>query len=98
MQIEPGSIVVMVMREPREKLIGVLYEIDDAGIHLRALDLNYFDEWTNAIKNGETYLPMQDIFVPMWRIERVSRDEDSAGVPSLARVFHQRTGLDLTEV
>lgn len=98
MQIEPGSVVLVVLRDPREKLIGIMGEITDAGVFMRGLDVNYFDEWTNAIKNGETYLPMQDLFFPMWRVERVSRDEDSAGMPSMARVFHQRTGLNFSDV
>jgi hypothetical protein len=98
MKIENGNIVVAVLREPREKVLGIVDEISDAGLYLRAIDLIYFEEWTKAIRNDEPFLPMQDLFYPMWRVERVSRDAEAAGVPSMADQFEQRTGLRLTDV
>ena len=93
--IKSGEMVLAVLHSPREKLIGVLHEINASGVFLRAIDLNYFDEWTNAIKNNEPYLPMQDLFVPMWRVERVSRDETSFGLASMSDQFRQKTGLEI---
>ena len=89
---------MIVLREPREKVLGVIEGIDDAGIFIRAIDLNYFEEWTRAIRNDEPYLPMQDLFYPMWRVERISRDAESAGVPSMADQFEQKTGLSITDL
>lgn len=97
MKISKGDIVVAVMQNPREKVLGILHKISDSGLFLRGIDLEYFDEWTRAIKNGETYLPMQELFLPMWRVERVSRDESSAGLPSMAEQFEQRTGIRFEE-
>jgi hypothetical protein len=97
MKIDKGDVVVAVLRDPREKVLGIVEEISDAGIYLRGIDLNYFDEWTMAIRNDEPYLPMQDLFYPLWRLERVSRDEEAAGVPSMADQFEQRTGLRLSD-
>lgn len=93
MKIETGESVIIILNNPREKLFGVLHEINASGVFLRAIDLNYFDEWTRAIANGEQYLPMQDYFLPMWRVERLTRDESSAGLLSLTEQFSQRTGL-----
>lgn len=98
MKIKKGDIVMMVLREPREKVLGIIEDIDDAGIFVRAIDLNYFDAWIRAINNEEPYLPMQDLFYPMWRVERISRDAESAGVPSMADQFEQRTGLKITDL
>jgi len=96
MKIEPGESVIIILHGPREKLFGVLHEITVAGVYLRGIDLNYFDEWTRAIANGEQYLPMQDYFLPMWRVEKLTRDEASAGLLSMADQFAQRTGLNLS--
>ncbi len=97
MKIETGEPIIIVMQNPREKIFGVLYEINAAGVFVRGIDLDYFDEWTTAIKNGEQYLPMQDSFYPLWRVERISRDESSHGMDSLAEQFGQRTGFVITE-
>lgn len=97
MNLSEGEVVTVVLREPREKVLGTLAEISQAGIFLRGIDLVYFEEWARAIRDGETYLPMQDLFYPMWRVERVSRDAESAGVPAMADQFKQITGKDLGE-
>lgn len=97
MKIESGEAVIIVMQNPREKIFGILHEIHSAGIFVRGIDLEYFDEWTQAIKNDEQYLPMQDNFYPMWRLERISRDESSAGMPSMTKQFEQRTDLMIAE-
>ncbi|HQU82404.1 MAG TPA: hypothetical protein PKY59_04730 [Pyrinomonadaceae bacterium] len=97
MKIETGDSVVVILHNPREKIIGILHEINASGIFVRGIDLNYFDEWTRAIKNGEPFLQMQDYFFPMWRVERMTKDESSAEIPSMAEQFKQRTGFDLVE-
>ena len=38
-----------------------------------------------------------DLFFPMWRVERVLRDESAGGVSSLAEQFEQRTGRSVQE-
>lgn len=96
-KIENGDSVIIVMHSPREKLIGILHEINFSGVFLRGVDLNYFDEWTQAIKSGETYLPMQDQFFPMWRVERISKDEGSPEMPSHREIFNKKTGYDFGE-
>lgn len=97
MKIKKGKSVIIVMQNPREKIFGVLHEINAAGVFIRGVDLDYFDEWTQAIKNGEQYLPMQDAFYPMWRVERLTRDESSHGIDTLAEQFEQRTGFMIGE-
>ncbi len=94
MKIENGEIVVAVLHTPREKLLGIVDEINQAGISIRAIDLGYFDDWCSSIANGEDYLPMSDYFFPMWRVERITRDE---GSPSMSEIFEQRIGRPLGE-
>lgn len=97
MKIESGESVVVVLHTPREKLLGVLDEISPAGISVRSVDLSYFDDWCSSIANGEPYLPMTDSFVPMWRVEKLSRDAGTEDSPSLTEQFRRRTGRELAE-
>ena len=95
--IEEGGTVVVVLHSPREKCWGVLDHLDAAGVYLRGLDLNAFDDWVRAVAHDEPFIGLADLFFPMWRVERISRDESAAGVPSLAEQFEQRTGRSLQE-
>lgn len=97
MKIESGNAVVAVLHTPREKLFGILDDISAAGVSIRAVDLSYFDDWCAAIANDEPHLSMTDSFIPMWRVEKISRDAPDGGVPSLAEQFEKRTGRSITE-
>lgn len=94
MKIETGESIVIVLHSPREKILGILNELNSSGVYLRGIDLGYFDDWCSSIANGEDYLPKSDYFFPMWRVERITRDE---GDPTLSMTFEQRTGKSLGE-
>jgi hypothetical protein len=95
--IEGGAAVVVVLHSPREKCWGLLDEISAAGVFLRGLDLNAFDDWARAVAHDEPFMGPSDLFFPMWRVERLTRDEAAGGVSSLAEQFEQRTGRKLQE-
>lgn len=96
-RIEAGAAVLVVLHSPREKCWGVLDEINAAGVFLRGLDLNAFDDWTRAVAGGEPSVGLSDLFYPMWRVERLSRDERAGEIPSLVEQFEARTGRSLQE-
>ena len=98
MKFDSGDVVIMVLRDPREKLLGVLSEITAAGVTVRAIDLSYFDDWMRSIVEDEPYLPMSDVFIPMWRVERVTRDESNEHSASMAEQFESRTGRRLADL
>ena len=98
MKLETGDIVIAVLHSPREKLLGVLGGVDAAGVSMRSVDLGYFDDWCRSIAAGEVSLTLSDNFFPMWRVERISRDETSEGMPSMAEQFETRTGRMLGEM
>lgn len=95
--IEAGAAVLLVLHSPREKLWGVLDEISAAGVFLRGIDLNAFDDWTSAVAHDEPFIGFTDMFLPMWRVERLTRDERTGGVPSMAEQFEQRTGRSILD-
>lgn len=87
-----GAPVVIVLHSPREKCWGVLDEINQAGVFLRGLDLNAFEDWVGAVVHGEPFVGFGDLFFPMWRVERITKDEAAGGVPSLCEQVERRTG------
>jgi hypothetical protein len=93
--IQRGTAVVVVLHNPREKCWGILDEISPAGVFLRGLDLNAFDDWVSAIIHQEPFVGFGDLFFPIWRVERISKDEASGGVPSLCEQVERRTGLNI---
>jgi hypothetical protein len=97
-RIQPGSAVFVVLHSPREKCWGMLDEISPAGVFLRGLDLNYFDDWLKSIVGDEPSVAASSLFYPMWRIERLSLDEPSYGMPSMAEQVELRTGIDFREL
>jgi hypothetical protein len=97
MKFESGDSVVIIIRDPREKLLGILDEIDTAGVTMRGIDLSYFEDWVRSIVDDEPYLPMNDYFFPMWRVERMTRDEPNGEIPSMTEQFEARTGRPLRE-
>lgn len=90
--ISRGSAVIIVLHSPREKTWGILDEISSAGIFVRGLDLNSFDDWLHAVVHGEPFVGFGDLFFPMWRVERISLDESSPEIPSLRDQAERRTG------
>lgn len=96
--IEAGAAVVVVLHSPREKCWGVLDRVSAAGVFLRGLDLGAFDDWSHAVARNEPFIGLTDLFFPMWRVERIARDESSGGVPSLSEQFEKRTGRKVLEL
>jgi len=97
MKFDSGDSVLIILRDPREKLLGILDEISTAGVTMRGIDLSYFEDWVRSIIDDEPYLPMSNYFLPMWRVERITRDERNGEIPSMAEQFEERTGRNLTE-
>ena len=98
MGIQSGVAVLVVLHSPREKCWGLLNEINQAGIFMRGLDLNSFDEWLRAVVHEEPFVGFGDVFFPMWRVERISRDESAAGIPSMCEQAEQRTGRSVEDL
>ena len=94
---EAGTAVIVVLHSPKEKCWGLLDAINAAGVFLRGIDLAAFDDWAHAIIHDEPFTGLTDVFFPMWRIERIMRDERAGGVPSLAEQFEARTGRSVRD-
>src|SRR5438552_3327811 len=95
--IVPGSPVIVNLHSPREKIWGVLRELNAAGVFVRGIDLNTFEDWVQMVVRGERNMGLTHVFLPMWRVERVVLDESIDDIPSLAAQFFSRVGQTLSE-
>ena len=97
--LRPGVAVLAYLREPGEKLWGVLRRIDPAGLTIEGVDLGSFDDWVAQVERQEEPVVGPSIlFVPMARVEKVLLDRPSGNLPSLAERFERRTGRRVQDV
>ena len=97
--IAPGSPVLLYLREPQEKMWGVLRRLDAAGVVAEGIDLSSFDDWLAQIERGEdSVVGPSVLFIPMARVERVLLDRSSGLLPSLAERFERRVGRSVQQV
>ena len=96
--METCSIVVLTLHNPRERIWGELVALTPAGITVRGIDLNSFEEVLRQIGAGETGASvLSTIFYPMYRVERMAVDETVGEIPSLAERFERKVGLTVGE-
>jgi len=93
--IVPGAPVIVHLNNPREKLWGVVLQIDSTGVYIRGVDLNTFGEWLPMISRGEPNIGFTTLFLPMWRIDKVLLDESIDDLRSLADQFKERVGVSV---
>jgi hypothetical protein len=89
-----GAVVLVTLNSPREKFWGVLLEVSAAGLSLRGLDLNSFEDFVHLVRAGEPASPAA-VFFPMHRVERMEADEHNGDIPSLKERFQEKTGRPL---
>ena len=85
--------VLLALGDPREKFWGQLLALSEAGISLRGMDLESFDDSVALVKAGEPFTPAT-VFFPMHRVERMELDVNAGGLPSLRERFRDQTGRD----
>lgn len=95
----PGSSVLAYLREPQEKLWGLLRRLDSSGLVIEGIDLGSFDDWLAQVEREEEGLLGPSIFfVPMIRVEKILLDRSSGDLPSLAERFERRLGSTVAAV
>src|SRR6266446_2623287 len=93
----PNAVVLVTLNNPREKYWGAVIAINPAGISLRGIDLNSFEDFTKLLKSGEDVAP-NAVFFPMHRVERVEMDSSSGEIPSMQDRFFSRTGSRFSDL
>ena len=93
-----NSIVIVSLHTPREKVWGELLDVSTAGITMRGIDLNSFDDFIRQVLHPEgDPVGLPTVFFPMQRIERMALDEPTGSIPSMADLFERRVGRSLKD-
>jgi hypothetical protein len=96
--MEPNSIVIVSLHTPKEKIWGELVELQEAGITVRGIDLNSFDDFIRQILDPEgERIGLPTLFFPMQRVERIALDEARGSIPSVADGFARKVGRSLRD-
>jgi len=94
--MDANSIVIVSLHSPREKIWGILLAINTSGVTVRGIDLNSFDHFVNEINQLDAErVGLPTVFFPMTRVERISLDEPSGSIPSMAEIFQHKIGRTL---
>lgn len=93
-----GGAVLLYLREPQEKVWGILRDLGAQGVTVEGLDLGSFEAWMAEVERGES-MPVGPsvLFYPMGRVEKILLDRASGPVPSLSERFRERTGKSPAE-
>jgi hypothetical protein len=95
---EKSSLVIVNLVNPKEKFFGVLSALSAAGVTMRAINLDSFDDWLRQIaRDDEPDLDLLTMFVPLVRVERIFLDEPTGAIKSYAQRFEDVVGRSLGE-
>jgi len=92
------SVVILSLHTPREKVWGELLSLNTAGVTLRGIDLNSFDDFVHQVLHPEgERVSLPTLFFPMQRVERIALDEPSGSIPSFSDIFERKVGRSLKD-
>ena len=94
----PDALIIVNLVNPKEKFFGVLRSLSAAGITLRAINLDSFEDWIHELaRDDEHNLEMVTMFAPLFRVERIFLDEPSGAIKSFAQRFEEVVGQPITQ-
>jgi len=94
---EPSALVLVNLVNPKEKFFGVLRALSPAGVTMRAINLDSFDDWLRQVAHGdEPSIEMVTMFAPLFRVERIFLDEPSGAIKSYSQRFEDVIGMPIS--
>ena len=95
---DKGALVIINLVNPKEKFFGILSALSPAGVTVRAINLDSFDDWIHQLaRDDEPDLDLMTMFVPLFRVERIFLDEPSGAIKSYAQRFEQVVGRSMAD-
>jgi hypothetical protein len=95
---DPSSLVIVNLVNPKEKFFGVLSALSPAGITVRAINLESFEDWMRQLARGDDpNLDLITMFVPLFRVERIFLDEPSGLIKSYGQRFEEVVGMTIQQ-
>lgn len=97
--IGPRSLIVVNLVNPREKFWGRLHELALTGAYVRGIDIVMVENWARELARDKdaTNLGPSDVFLPLWRIEKIFLDEDVGSVRAVYRTFEALVGQSVDQ-
>jgi hypothetical protein len=96
--VDLNTIVIVSLSMPKEKIWGQLVAMSSAGVTIRGIELDSFDDFMRQLlDHEEATVGLATVFYPMHRVERIAQDESSGSIPSLADRFRAKIGLSIQE-
>ncbi|MEP0774961.1 MAG: hypothetical protein HRF46_11440 [Acidobacteriota bacterium] len=93
--MDPMRLVVVSCAAPREKFWGVLLELSPAGVTVRGVPVEAFEDFLRQwAGDGEHLIGPVTLFFPLHRVERVEVDESAGVVEGLGERFARVAGRD----
>jgi hypothetical protein len=91
-----ASTVIVNLVNPKEKFWGVLSSLSPAGVTLRGINLDSFDDWVRQVARGDdASIDLVTMFVPLFRVERIFLDEALGAVRSYSQHFEEIVGMPI---
>jgi hypothetical protein len=95
---ERHALVIVNLVNPKEKFFGMLLSLSPAGVTMRGINLDSFDDWLRQLARGEEpNIDLITMFIPLPRVERIFLDEAQGAIPSFAQRFKNTVGMSLLE-
>ena len=97
-RIRPDAVVIVYLKEPKERFWGVMRSLDATGTSVLGVDLMAFDDWLRSLGTqvGNQITPSL-VFFPLQRVEKILLDMPAGEIPSLWERFESKTGRALHE-
>jgi len=93
---EKSALIIVNLVNPKEKFFGVLKALSAAGVTIRAVNLDSFDDWIREIARGEEQnIELITMFVPLFRVERIFLDEPAGAIKSFSQRFEDVVGTTI---
>jgi hypothetical protein len=90
----PTSLIIVNLVNPKEKFFGILLALSSAGVTMRGINLDSFEDWIHQVaRNEEQDLDLITMFVPLFRVERIFLDEPSGAIKSYGQRFEEVAGM-----
>lgn len=88
-------LVVVSCSSPREKFWGVLLGLSAAGVTVRGVSVETFEDFLRQwVGEGEHLIGPVTLFLPLHRVERIEVDESAGVVEGLGERFERVAGRD----
>jgi len=93
-----SSLVIVNLINPKEKFFGVLTSLSAAGVTIRAINLDSFEDWIRQISHDdEPNIDVLMMFFPLFRVERIFLDEPSGAIKSYSQRFEEVVGSPIRQ-